>query len=556
MKMKSKILKDMIEESPDAVKKILRALKGEADDAVTKLGSGKNLSALKKAREEAPEMIEETLKDVDGYPKHITQDALAKKPVDPGFTMVPEGSQVPAVIPDEVLSATSNPNLPTVLKDAVEAPTSSSWKKMLAGGAGGIGLAGLGASMMGGEDDPSNPVMLTPPPKERPEIKDLGEKKTEDTVVEKPKNMMAQQKASAPVVPEQPEVLDYLEQLKQAQEADQDEKMWATLQRGATQIGAGIGGMGGALAVKPDYSGVEALEKNAGQNSSRVKEKMSTEKANKQLLDEQKMRDPKSDISKQLRGLLNKAGFPANDNVSAAQLKDMGVNVYNLLGQQEAQKSRLEMMKMMQEDRKASKEETNKLKIQSSVDRQVSQLLKSKDYEAYNQAKDAQMALNGALETGDKTAAGSAFMQFAKIAQGDNSVVRDGDMRVLAGGWNYTSPEQMLTKLSAKARGGDFNATELKQMMQVAQLAQKIKGARVQQLVSPIVNRSSAAGLNLDESLDPSVVEEFSNRNKEAQNTAPNNDKTERKIQKFMQNNPQVKSREEAIQILTQNGIL
>jgi hypothetical protein len=203
--------------------------------------------------------------------------------------------------------------------------------------------------------------------------------------------------------------------------------------------------------------------------------------------------------------------------MSAQALKNSGVNIGNLLSTIEAGKARKESAQLQRESMSASKGETNKLKVQGSVDRQVSQLLKSKDYEAYNAAKDATSALDFALESGDKTASGSAFMQFAKIAQGDNSVVRDGDMAILAGGYNYTSPAQMITKLAAKAAGGNFNDDELKQMKAVANKVQEIKGRRVQQLMSPVLQRSSAAGLNIEESLDPAMVSEFSGNPAESQ---------------------------------------
>ena len=235
--------------------------------------------------------------------------------------------------------------------------------------------------------------------------------------------------------------------------------------------------------------------------------------AQEELSDDAKMRDPNSEVSKLTAELAAKAGLIKPGQVMSAQaLKNSGVNIGNLLSTIEAGKARKESAALQREAMSASKGETNKLKIQGSVDRQVSQLLKSKDYEAYNAAKDAKSALDFALESGDKTASGSAFMQFAKIAQGDNSVVRDGDMAILAGGYNYTSPAQMITKLAAKAAGGNFNNDELKQMKAVADKVQEIKGRRVQQLMSPVIERAGAAGLNLEESLDPSMIGEFSGK--------------------------------------------
>jgi hypothetical protein len=167
------------------------------------------------------------------------------------------------------------------------------------------------------------------------------------------------------------------------------------------------------------------------------------------------------------------------------------------------------MFQLQREQMVASKESQKKTKTQESVDKLVSQAQKSKDFEAYNASKDAINSLDAAIESGDKTASGSAFMQFAKIAQGDNSVVRDGDMAILAGRFNYTSPTEMITKLAARAKGGNFNEQELRQMKAVAERARQIKGERVQRLLSPAILRAQEAGLNLAESIDPAVVEEF-----------------------------------------------
>jgi hypothetical protein len=77
---------------------------------------------------------------------------------------------------------------------------------------------------------------------------------------------------------------------------------------------------------------------------------------------------------------------------------------------------------------------------------------------------------------------------------------------------NYTSPSEMISKLAARARGGNFNATELQAMQAITKRVQEIKGHRVQQLLTPIMKRSDAAGLDLSETLDPRMVEEFQGR--------------------------------------------
>ena len=376
--------------------------------------------------------------------------------------------------------------------------------------AGGLTLAEISRQMMSGGGDEQPPVEIPFAPQA---------KKIESTAAIIP--VEEDKKEVAPVVPSPipSDIQAKLEsgdqgrspsseedELTRAQDADRQNQLLNTLLR------AGIMGGAAFAQTKADYTGVDALDKTKGQLAANVKERQSYSKAQKEIGDDDKLRDTTSDISKTARELATKLGIKVTDKVSAKQLQDAGLPLGTLLSTQMAAEGRKEAAQLQREATGAAKSETNKLKIQASVDRQVSQLIKSKDYEAYNAAKDAQSALDLALETGDKTASGSAFMQFAKTAQGDNSVVRDGDMAILAGSYNYTSPKEMFSKLMAKAQGGNFNKKELEQMKAVAARVQQIKGQRVSQLLSPIIERTTAADINLAESLDPAVVSEFAGK--------------------------------------------
>ncbi len=329
--------------------------------------------------------------------------------------------------------------------------------------------------------------------------------------------------------------------LERAQRLDSQNQLVNNLLRAGIMGGSAIAGS------KADYSGVDALDKGLGQNVKNVKDKQSfakekqtMAKAQAELDDDNKLRDSNSDISKTARELAVKLGIKVADKVSAKQLQDAGLPLGTLLSTQIAADSRREMAQLTRESMSSSKDNSNKLKVQGSVDRQVSQLLKSKDYEAYNAAKDAEFALGGALETDDdKIKGGAAFMQYAKIAQGDNSVVRDGDMAQLAGRYNYTSVSDMFDKLKAVARGGNFGKNELAAMKEVAVLTQKIKGDRVARLLSPIMKRTDAAGLDITESLDPAVITEFGGKGSESKQltTSSYTPAQERAIELVMSNN-------------------
>jgi len=170
--------------------------------------------------------------------------------------------------------------------------------------------------------------------------------------------------------------------------------------------------------------------------------------------------------------------------------------------------------------------ESSQFKVQTSVDKMVNNLRNSDDYKTYQATKSAQALLDNAIASGNKTDAGSAFMLYAKIAQGDNSVVRESDMRNLAGQFNYTSPSEMIAKLSAKAAGGNFSISELSQMKGVATLIQKIKERQVRSQVDPIRERIGKHGLNSNEIISPDILREFSDESGEKSTTVSEGKKT------------------------------
>lgn len=401
-----------------------------------------------------------------------------------------------------------------------------------------LGLVGGGAAMMGGGDEPPmTPQALakqsTPSVPSQPIMSDdlaakaIHEANNQGGFASQTSRQspIAQQEAPSPVSDE----LSYEDELKEAQDSSNQNTFFNNLLRAGNQAGAGIASLGAGQNVKADYSGVDALGASAGQPLKDVKERFGAKKdsqaykkAQDELGDEAKMRDPNSEVSKLTTELAAKAGLiKPGQAMSAMALKNSGVNLGNLLSTIEAGKARKESADLQREAMSSAKDTTNKLKIQGSVDRQVTQLLKSKDMEAYNAAKDAAFALDTAMESDDdKIKGGAAFMQYAKIAQGDNSVVRDGDMAQLAGKYNYTSVGDMFNKLKAQANGGNFGSTELAAMKEVAKLTQQIKGRRVKELMSPIVKRTETSGLDISESLDPSVVKEFGPGEQQAKNVA------------------------------------
>lgn len=349
--------------------------------------------------------------------------------------------------------------------------------------------------------------------------------------------------------------LDYMNLMMNAQQAASQNSFANAILKAGIQAGNAISRSG----KEADYTVADELAKTADAPVENVKKLVETDASSKKLqqiqeemTDEAKMRDPNSEISKFYRAQYGSFFPNLSPSASAFAMNKVAPILSQLHMTREAAESRKQARAEASAEKEERNKEINKFKAQTSVDKQVSQLYKSKDYEAYNAAKDAQVALDAAIASGDKTEAGTAFMQFGKIAQGDNSVLRDGDMIMLAGGYDYTSVGDMLSKLRAKAAGGNFNDKELKQMRKVSEKVQQLKGERVQQLVSPIIERIKANDLNLLEHFDPAQIEEFTNKSDES--TSKYSEKEEAGIANYMR----VKglSREEAVSQLRAGGRL
>lgn len=304
---------------------------------------------------------------------------------------------------------------------------------------------------------------------------------------------------------------DFDKKLSEAQQKDEDRELLLGMLKAAQMGGSALAGS------KADTSYADNELANANKYVNQLSSEGKLKKANLDLTDENILRDPNSDASIQLKEALESMGVKVGPNFTAKQAKDQGINIGNLIAQREAINSRKEdaqfkrdMVESTKDEKKERMADAAKIKAQGSVDKMVSQLYKSEDYIGLQAAKSAQIALENAIEKGDKTSTGSAFMIYAKIAQGDNSVVRESDMKNLAGSYNYASASEMFQKLRSKAQGGNFTPVELEQMKSIAKLIGDTKAKHVKSLLVPIEARFKNYDLPVEESIDPALIREFS----------------------------------------------
>jgi hypothetical protein len=249
--------------------------------------------------------------------------------------------------------------------------------------------------------------------------------------------------------------------------------------------------------------------------------------AKKEIRQAKEKDDPSSQLSQLTRNSLAELGLNMQgmDKVSYSQLEKLYPSLTQALyvklkadtDKLQAQASR-DSKSEMKELRQDEKNKANYYKTQSGIDRMVGQIQKGKPYIGYEQAKQAKALLAEAASSTDiqkKVQNAAGFMNYAKVAQGDDSVVRSEDMKVLAGSLGYTSPSEMLSKIAARAEGSPFSGAELQMMSKVVDTIISVKKKALQQLVSPLRKRAEANDYDLSESIDPSLLEEIETTNQE-----------------------------------------
>lgn len=132
---------------------------------------------------------------------------------------------------------------------------------------------------------------------------------------------------------------DYLAQLRAAQEAGGQNALGTSLIRAGTQIGGAIAN------IKPDYSGVESLEKGNQRPTQMFQEKLGTTQLKNKLNDEQEMNDPASPTSKMLRNFAAKFGMKLPENVSGKHIAQVAPMIVQAYEADENRKARIELSK-------------------------------------------------------------------------------------------------------------------------------------------------------------------------------------------------------------------
>ena len=234
--------------------------------------------------------------------------------------------------------------------------------------------------------------------------------------------------------------------------------------------------------------------------------------------------DPKSDISKLMRKTLQDVGVDMTgfDNVSYSQLEKIYPSLANAISTKIAADARKEEALLNSRLRAEAKAEAKEYKESALQDKKYNELvkrtdniLKSNGYTLYDQIKPTVALIDDAIKKWNssddsyKETAQAAFMGFAKSAQQDDSVVRSEDMKVLAGGLNYSNPKALLLKFWARGKGASFSPQELQEFKKVVQVISNVKKKDLQKRFDPILERAERSKIDMDLVTSPDLIDEI-----------------------------------------------
>jgi len=243
-----------------------------------------------------------------------------------------------------------------------------------------------------------------------------------------------------------------------------------------------------------------------------------------ELEDKKAKNDPNSDISKLMRKTLEEVGIDMSNysNISYTQLEKIYPSLANTISTKiaaEARKDQQRLAAQLRADaaiaRKSEKEVLLQEKRLNELTKRTDNVLKSDEYKLYNQTKPTLALLDEAIRKWDsedesyKETAQAAFMGYAKAAQQDPSVVRESDMKVLAGGVNYGNLGGLMSRLLAKGQGASFSPDELEAFKAVVKTIQDVKRNALRQRFEPIFKRAKEVELSDDYFLSPDIREDI-----------------------------------------------
>ena len=284
-----------------------------------------------------------------------------------------------------------------------------------------------------------------------------------------------------------------------------------------------MGAGSGRVLTGTDYSTYDEMK-------ARAKRPIEDVMLKTQLTDNKAKSDPNSQISQLMRKTLGNLGIDMADlsEVSYSQLEKIYPSLANTIATKIAADAKKEqasqaadLRREAEAARKSEKEIAKQDRRLSELNKRTENVLKSDEYKLYNNIGTTNALINEAIQMwkdGDdsyKQTTQSAFMGFAKAAQQDSSVVRESDMRVLAGGVNYGSLGGLLQKIVAKGKGADYSPEELQGFKKAVEIIRDVKRQDLQKRFNPILSRATDADISPDYLVSSDLLDDIYSKPKQ-----------------------------------------
>jgi hypothetical protein len=374
---------------------------------------------------------------------------------------------------------------------------------------GGLTLAEMARQMMGGDQEPP---MMTPPPQAKgmpagtPKADEKIEQAIKQTEIKSIPELSDTDKARAamdkfmanipedvkPAGPSAEEL--YAERLAGAQTADSNQTFMNTLLRAANQAGSAI------AMVKPDYSGVEALEKGTGRNAANFKEHMATRgeaqkltKVSDEMNDDKALRDPNSKISQETKTQLAKYGINVK---TAMEAKQLNPQIFNLLLADRAQQNQKAIAALNKEnkDTKTEKDLNDKQrKFARDLRKEATTGVLGKQYATFSTGQRMEQGLTEFAKNPSGYKDYGTLMGGLKTLQGDESVVREAEVRL---GMNATSAiNKALNHLQSLSNGKQLQPSQRAEMIDTIKIMNDASRKQYLDSVAPILEQADQEGV-------------------------------------------------------------
>jgi hypothetical protein len=289
-----------------------------------------------------------------------------------------------------------------------------------------------------------------------------------------------------------------------------DREKQASLFKQMAKVRDAAAGFGLGRQVATDYGMYDELSKQAQIPLRNLQLKQ-------ELENDQAKNDPNSDISQLAKKSLEELGMDtsAMSRVSYAQLEKLYPALTQALYTKIASEAKYASARVEDLARKDTKARESKDKKFNDLNRRVEKVFANKDIvKAYQDTSKTQKLIDNALRNwkslGDdyKASAQAAFVAYAKQAQGDESVLRKDDIKVLAGGTDYGNLGELITKYSAKVVGSDFSLQELREFAAVIRTIRDIKKKEFQGRLNPILKTAQDSEIDVSYLIDPELIKD------------------------------------------------